>query len=133
MNTKQIVKHTVTGALISGAIAAAGLGLGAGSAAAQPPTGTWCPGQPIPMGGAVFGWDMNVCHDYWFVSPPGGNVPINMNGIQMDSWVWADSPPPGMAPVGPPPVAAAPAPGSYCDVNPVGCHIFGPYGPGSHG
>ena len=130
-NTKQ-TRRTVVGALLAGGIAAAGLGLGAGAAAAQPPTGTWCPGQPLPMGGAAFGWDMNVCHDYWFVSPPAGNVPINMNGIQMDSWVWADSPPPGMAPQGPPPAAAGPpAPGSYCATNPVGCHIFGPYGPGS--
>ena len=89
------VKHIVVGALTSGAIAAAGLGLGAGSAAAErpAPTGTWCPGQPLPMGGAAFGWDMNVCHDYWFVSPPEGNVPINMNGNQMDSWVWIGAPP----------------------------------------
>lgn len=133
MNITNAVRRTATGAMISGTIVAAGLGLGSGTAAAQPPTGTWCPGQQLPMGGAAFGWDMFVCHDYWFVSPPGGNVPINMNGIQMDSWVWADSPPPGMAPAGPPPPATGPAPGSYCDVNPVGCHFFGEYGPGSHG
>ena len=99
MNTTKMMRHIAVGALTSGAIAAAGLGLGAGSAAAErpAPTGTWCPGQPLPMGGAAFGWDMNVCHDYWFVSPPEGNVPINMNGIQMDSWVWAGSPPPLVA------------------------------------
>ena len=136
MNTSKMMRHIAVGALTSGAIAAAGLGLGAGSAAAErpAPTGTWCPGQPIPMGGAAFGWDMNVCHDYWFVSPPAGNVPINMNGIQMDSWVWIGGPPPGMAPQGPPPPPPPPpAPGSYCATNPIGCHFFGPYGPGSHG
>ena len=86
------------------------------------------------MGGAAFGWDMNVCHDYWFVSPPGGNVPINMNGIQMDSWVWIGWPPaPGTPDVTPPPPPPPPAPGSYCDTNPIGCHFFGEYGPGSHG
>jgi hypothetical protein len=71
MITTKTMKHIVVGALTSGAIAAAGLGLGAGSAAAErpAPTGTWCPGQPLPMGGAAFGWDMNACHDYWFVNP----------------------------------------------------------------
>ncbi len=65
MNTTAM-RHIVAGALTSGAVAAAGLGLGAGIAAAQPPTGTWCPGQPLPMGGAAFGWDMNVCHTFYF-------------------------------------------------------------------
>jgi len=135
MKTTKMMRHIVVGALTSGAIAAAGLALGTGSAAADrpAPTGTWCPGQPLPMGGAAFGWDMNGCHDYWFVNPPEGNVPINMNGIQMDSWVWADSPPPWLPDVMPPAPAAAPEPGSYCATNPIGCHFFGEYGPGSHG
>ena len=52
MNTTKMMRHIVVGALTSGAIAAAGLALGAGSAAADrpAPTGTWCPGQPLPMG-----------------------------------------------------------------------------------
>jgi hypothetical protein len=133
--TAKMMRHIAVGALTSGAIAAAGLALGAGSAAADrpAPTRTWCPGQPLPMGGAAFGWDMNGCHDYWLVNPPEGNVPINMNGIQMDSWVWADSPPPWLPDVMPPPPPAEPAPGSYCATNPIGCHFFGEYGPGSHG
>jgi hypothetical protein len=130
----KMMRHIVVGALTSGAIAAAGLGLGSGSAAAHPPTGTWCPGQPLPMGGAEFGWDMNVCHDYWFVTPPDGNVPIKMNGNQMGSWVWIGGVPPWLPPLGPPPPPPPPpAPGSYCATNPIGCHFFGPYGPGSHG
>jgi hypothetical protein len=134
-NMNKMMRHIVAGALTSGAIAAAGLGLGAGFAAADrpAPTGTWCPGQPLPMGGATFGWDMNVCHDYWFVNPPEGNVPINMNGIQMGSWVWIGGPPPWLPDVAPPSPPPPPAPGSYCATNPVGCHFFGPYGPGSHG
>jgi hypothetical protein len=132
MNIK-MMRQIVVGALTSGAIAAAGLALGAGSAAAEDPTGTWCPGQPLPLGDAAFGWDMNVCHDYWFVNSGEGNVPINASGIQLASYIWADSPPPGWVPLPPPPPPPPPAPGSYCDTNPIGCHFFGPYGPGSHG
>ena len=122
----------VVAAFASGAIAAAGLGLSAGPAAADPPapTGTWCPGQPLPLGGAVFGWDMNVCHDYWFVNPGEGNVPVNVNGVQLGSYVWIGSPPPWWPDVTPPPPPPPPAPDSYCATNPVGCHFFGEYGPG---
>ncbi len=134
MNT-EMMRRTVVGALLSGGIAAAALGVGAGSAAADPPapTGTWCPGQALPLGGAVFGWDMNTCHDYWFVNPGEGNVAVNTNGIQLASYIWSDSPPPWWPDVTPAPPPAPPAPGSYCDTNPVGCHFFGEYGPGSHG
>ena len=130
MNTK-MMRHIVVGAMTSGAVAVAGLGLGAGSAAAEPPTGTWCPGLPLPLGNAVVGWDMNACHDYWFVNSGDGNVPINASGIQLASYIWIGSPPPGMAPVGPPPPPPPPPePGSYCATNPIGCHFFGPFGPG---
>lgn len=133
MKITNVMRHVAAGALASGAITAAGLGLGAGSAAAHAPTGTWCPGQPPLIAGATFDWDMNVCHDYWFVSPPEGNVPITMNGNQMDSWVWIGGPPPWWPPLGPPAPEPEPAPGSYCDTNPIGCHFFGPYGPGYAG
>jgi hypothetical protein len=128
-----MLRRIVLGALASGAITAAGLGLGAGAAAAHAPTGTWCPGQPPLIAGATFDWDMNVCHDYWFVSPPEGNVPITMNGNPMDSWVWIGGPPPWWPPLGPATEPSPPAPGSYCDTNPIGCHFFGPYGPGYAG
>jgi hypothetical protein len=77
MITTKMMKHIVVGALTSGAIAAAGLALGAGTAAAEHPVGTWCPGQPVPLGPlAQFGWDRNVCHDYWYVPFGEGNVSI---------------------------------------------------------
>lgn len=117
-------------ALVSGAMSLTALGLGTGSAAAQAPTGTWCPGQPLPLSDAVFGWDMNVCHDYWFVNPGEGNVPITASGVQLASYVRIGSPPPGLANLTPPPPPPPPAPGSYCATNPIGCHFFGPYGPG---
>lgn len=134
MNKIKMTKRVVVGALSSGAIAAAGMGLGAGSAAAQSPAGTWCPGQPPPIAGMEFDWDMNVCHDYWFVSPGRGNVGIKMEGKPMDSWMWIDSVPAEVIPQGPPPPPPPPpAPGSYCATNPIGCHFFGPYGLGRFG
>ncbi|MEV3900998.1 hypothetical protein AB0K11_01620 [Mycobacterium sp. NPDC050551] len=125
MHTTKMMAHTVAVAVISGAIAAAGLGLGAGFAAAENPTGTWCPGQPVPLGPlADFGWDDNVCHDYWYVPFGEGNVPITNipTGEPVKSHIWIGSPP-GRTP---PPPPAPPAPGSYCATNPVGCHFFGP-------
>jgi hypothetical protein len=94
------LKKITTGALVSGAVAVAGLGLVAGTAHAAP--FHWCPGDP-PIMGAVPGpngamksvpiypaWDTSVCHDYgttgnhvkegkacvlpqfqWFQCPPG--------------------------------------------------------------
>jgi hypothetical protein len=132
MSTK-MMRHIVVGALTSGAIAAAGLALGAGSAAAQDPTGTWCPGQPTPLTTATFDWDMGVCHDYWYVNPGEGNVKItdNPTGMNIPGYIWIGGPPPWVPPLGPPPPPPPPpAPGSYCDTNPIGCHFFGPYGPG---
>jgi hypothetical protein len=49
MNTTHTVKRILVEALLSGGVAAAGLGLGAGTAVAQ--SYTWCPGQPLPMHG----------------------------------------------------------------------------------
>ena len=132
MRTTTRMLHIIVGALTSGAIAAAGLGPGAGSAAAEHPVGTWCPGQPVPLGPlAQFGWDPNVCHDYWYVPFGEGNVSITdgNTGEPIDSHIWIGSEPVRT----PPPPAAPPEPGSYCATNPIGCHFFGEYGPGSHG
>jgi hypothetical protein len=90
------VKNLTTGALISGAVAVATLGLAAGTADAKP--FYWCPGDPPIMGVDGNGkqvpihpaWDTSVCHDYgttgdhvregkacllpefqWFQCPPG--------------------------------------------------------------
>lgn len=133
--TAKMMKHTVAAALISSAISATGLGLGAGTATANP-TGTWCPGQPTPLTTATVDWDMNVCHDYWYVNPGDGNVKItdNPTGRNIPPYIWIGGPPPGMPPMGPPPAdPPPPAPGSYCETNPIGCHFFGPFGPGYAG
>ena len=50
---------------------------------------TWCPGQPLPMHG--LGWDMNVCHTWYFVEHEAGNVPYQG---ELPSGVWdGDNPP----------------------------------------
>jgi hypothetical protein len=94
------LKKITAGALVSGAVAMAGLGLAAGTASASP--FHWCPGDPPITGvapdssGAMKpvpiypAWDISVCHDYgttgnhvkegkacvlpqfqWFQCPPG--------------------------------------------------------------
>jgi hypothetical protein len=66
-----------TTVVVSGALSLASLGLGAGTAMAQPPPVvpdgyTWCPGQALPFSG--LGWDMDVCHTYSFVPFRQGNA-----------------------------------------------------------
>ena len=95
------LKKLATGALLSGAVAVAGLGLAAGTANAS--EFRWCPGDPPPLGITVDAaghggnrvpiypaWDTSVCHDFmtsgdhvkegkacvlpqfqWFQCPPG--------------------------------------------------------------
>jgi hypothetical protein len=67
MNTSHNLKRIIAGALLSGGLVSAGLGLAAGTAQAQPgfaPLYQWCPGQhwqwliPPPPD-----WDMSVCHN----------------------------------------------------------------------
>jgi hypothetical protein len=87
MNTPHNLKRIIAGALLSGGVAVAGLGLGAGTAQALPDGPyTWCPGQPrnahMPPGGQPgpaspgpsVEWDWNVCHSFWIVSWGEGNV-----------------------------------------------------------
>jgi hypothetical protein len=93
-----------TTVVVSGALSLASLGLGAGTAMAQPPPVvpdgyTWCPGQALPFSG--LGWDMDVCHTYSFVPFGQGNVPMaDLQGNPRESWIWADTPPP--PPINPP-------------------------------
>ncbi|MDZ4264940.1 MAG: hypothetical protein U1D00_04425 [Mycobacterium sp.] len=99
MDTTHTVRRIVAGVLLSGGAAVMGLGLSPGTAFAQSPGYTWCPGQPLPSHG--LGWDMNVCHTFYTVPFGTGNVPMfDVNGNALDSYLWADSPPP---PAGPPP------------------------------
>jgi hypothetical protein len=97
MNTTRNLTRMISGALLAGGLAVAGLGVGAGTAQAA----RWCPGDPPPK--ATFpsnggwapapvnpDWDTTVCHDYssrnyqvaegigcplpqfqWFQCPPG--------------------------------------------------------------
>jgi hypothetical protein len=68
MDITHNLKKITAGALVSGAVAVAFLGLAPGSAHAGPTWATgpyqWCPGQPLPRTGIV--WDMGVCHT-WYV------------------------------------------------------------------
>jgi hypothetical protein len=69
------LKKLITGALVSGAVAVAGLGLAAGTADAKP--FYWCPGDPPIMGVSpdpsgemkpvpIYpAWATSVCHDYF--------------------------------------------------------------------
>jgi hypothetical protein len=81
--------------LATGGLAAAALGLGAGTAWAGGPY-AWCPGQSMTSGvdmenhtgapGGQVTWDMNVCHTWWYVNTGAGNI---------DPGVWeGDNPPP---------------------------------------
>jgi hypothetical protein len=89
-----------TTALMAGGLAAAGLGLTAGTAEARPaapmpldawpgcpndhPEGPchWCPGDPAVQTGNLrvnpVVWDANICHTYWYVYHGQGNVAQNI-------------------------------------------------------
>lgn len=71
VNTTHNVKRIIFGALLSGGVAVAGLGLGAGTAQAYTyGPFQWCPGQDMPNDSprpeGSLDWDMSVCHTYWF-------------------------------------------------------------------
>jgi len=103
MNINHYSTRLITAALLSGGIAAAGLGLASATAQATPPLPTdnfsqphqWCPGQPLPMDDVH--WDTNVCHT-WFWVPVGGMGNVGQ-------FVWDGATPP---PHGPPPCYGAP-------------------------
>ena len=112
MNTTHNLKRIIAGALLSGGVVVAGLGLAAGTAQAEfgfaplshdpVPADNftvphqWCPGQPLPMPDVV--WDMNVCHTWYWVPVGGmGNV---------GKFVWEGDHP--ARPLGPPPCYGAP-------------------------
>jgi hypothetical protein len=81
MSTKRIL----AGALASVSLAAAGMSLATGTAVAGPSVPhQWCPGQSMypPSGpGAVYVWDMNVCHTWQYVRMGMGNVATtNLDG-----------------------------------------------------
>jgi hypothetical protein len=94
MNTTHNVKRIIAGALLSGGVAVAGSGLGAGTAQAWNGPHQWCPGQSMewptgPWGNAI--WDMSVCHTFWGVGYGMGNVP-NREGAPSSVWDGDDPP-----------------------------------------
>lgn len=70
--------RTFSAALTSAGLAAAALSLGTGTAQALPSQPhVWCPGMSMhnpPGPGAMYVWDMNVCHTWQYVKPGMGNV-----------------------------------------------------------
>jgi hypothetical protein len=126
MNTPHTLKRIIGGALLSGGVVVAGLGLAAGTAQAHPspaplypgplptdngdwgPPHHWCPGQPLPdTGNRVtdpLRWDMTICHTYYYTYPLGNVARTIWDG---------DNPPPKP----PPPV------GLYCEPNLTNCRI----------
>jgi hypothetical protein len=60
VNTTANLKRIIAGALLSGGVAVAGLGLSAGTAQANLPK--WCPGQSLPAPHVA--WNMGLCHYY---------------------------------------------------------------------
>jgi len=118
--TVKTIRIIAAGALLSGAVVTAGVGLGPGTAQAKPgppvplawpgcpndhPAGPchWCPGNhPVQTGNLQVDpvrWDASICHTYWYVSPGQGNV---------SRVIWEGDDPP--APPPPPP------PGLICDL-----------------
>ena|ERR1700684_4582122 len=90
MNTSSSLKRIIAASFFSGALAAAGLGLAAGNAQAEPapagcssPYWCWCPGKPEPKTNGPLPWDMNTCHHYHYgifgqgyrLAPPPGYCP----------------------------------------------------------
>lgn len=105
MNTNRALKRMIAGALLSGGVVAAGLGVAVGTAQAEPGLAPqyrgpfvaggpyhWCPGDD-PRGGpggpfvtSPPNWDWDVCHTYYVVPGGQGNV---------SAGIWdGDNPPP---------------------------------------
>jgi hypothetical protein len=120
MDITHKLKKVAIGALMSGAVAVAGLGLAAGTAQADPQSHgpfQWCPGQPLPGSPATpvpglnvtipathVVWDNSVCHTYWRTPAGRGNVPTS-DDPKSNFWDGPDPPPyfePVCAPFVPP-------------------------------
>lgn len=86
----------IAGAVMSVGLALAGLSLGAPTASALPSVPhEWCPGMTMnnpPGPGAIYVWDMTVCHTWQYTQVGMGNVPWLYNGeLQYDGSVWEGS------------------------------------------
>jgi hypothetical protein len=112
MDVTHNLKKITIGALVSGAVAVAGVALAAGTAQADPQSPgpfQWCPGQPLPgdhLGAIVIPsrninippkditvvWNNSVCHTYWATPFARGNVRLN-DGSTSNIWDGPDPPP----------------------------------------
>ena len=68
-------------ALVSGVMSLAAFGLGAGIAQAEPTSGTWCPGQPVPGGFVEVDWDWTVCHNFYAMTR---GIPPQIVGLKVE-------------------------------------------------
>jgi hypothetical protein len=59
------IARLAAAALVSGGMSMAAVGLGGGIAQADPTSGTWCPGNPVPGGFTEVDWDWTVCHNFY--------------------------------------------------------------------
>jgi hypothetical protein len=120
MDITHNLKKITTGALVSGAVAVAVLGLATATAQADPQSQgpfQWCPGQPLPgthlasipgvnvkFAPTHVVWDNSVCHTYWQTPYGRGNVPMS-DGPVTEIWDGPNPPPyfqPVCAPFVPP-------------------------------
>jgi hypothetical protein len=101
---KRALAALATAALVSGGIGAAALGLAATAYADSPGPYYWCPGDDMayhaPRGerngpGVAYGWDMNICHTWYWVRDEAGNVPYKG---KLPSGVWDGDNPPALQP-----------------------------------
>jgi hypothetical protein len=105
MNTDFALRRIVVGALVTGGIAIAGIGLAAGTAEAQAPY-HWCPGESMVFDprvrdhtgpGPAFNWDMNICHTWYWVKGGQGNIPYKGSLKSSNAWD-GEVPPPNSDP-----------------------------------
>jgi hypothetical protein len=105
-------KRIIAGALLSGGLVVAGLGLAAGAAQADtfsPQPHSWCPGQGLPFPGIR--WDTSLCHTWYEVPFGQGNVQmVDVHGNPLASFVSADSAAPVFTAPPPPPYPLPPHP-----------------------
>jgi hypothetical protein len=120
---KNRLTRLAVGALVSGAVAVAGLGPASGIAQADPQSPgpfQWCPGQPLPgnhfpgfhdptrnitlpPSDSTVVWNNSVCHTYW--RTPAGRGNVSMTDGSKSVWDGPDPPPywePVCAPFVPP-------------------------------
>ena len=107
---------------VAGTVAAGGSAVGVGTASADGPSYNggncpggmtcthWCPGDPLPPGSQVLGWDWNVCHDWYWNSEGIADVTTNV----MYPWSGPPHPAAPLPPVVAPPPPPPPAPHPFC-------------------